>query len=157
MKTISFDLFALRVGKQAYETRAAADPLHEAYKAAEPADQADLRQRWMLNHVAGQVMAKLAAQNKPVDGDAAIKAAERILSKGKGKGAAKEAIKAIDRASSDFRYHIVRPDAKPASNARTRVPVAVRAAAMTFLAEFDGDTLNKQIDAAIAALKAMKS
>lgn len=151
MKTISFDLFALRVGKQAYETRAAADPLHEAYKAAEPADQADLRQRWMLNHVAGQVMARTKC-----DGDAAIKAAERILSKGKGKGAAKEAIKAIDRASSDFRYHIVRPDAKPASNARTRVPAAVRAAAEVFLTEFEGKDKNAKIDAAIAALKAMK-
>ena len=157
MNTISFDLFALRVGKQSGETRAAADPLHKAYKGADPEQQRDLRARWMRNHVAGQVMAQMKAQGKPVDGDKATQVAERILSRGKGKGATKEAVGAIDRAYSDFRYHIVRPNAKPASNARVRVPAAVRAAAMTFLGEFEGDTLDKQIDAAIAALRAMKS
>lgn len=152
MKKVTFDEFALRAGKQAYETRAAADPLHKAYKGAEPEQQSDLRARWMLNHMTGQVMARTKC-----DEPTARKAAERILSRGKGKGATEDAIKSIDRASSDFRYHIVRPDAKPESNERTRVPAAVRAAAMTFLGEFEGDTLDKQIDAAIAALRAMKS
>lgn len=152
MNTISFDQFALRAGKQAYETREAAEPLHKAYKGADPEQQSDLRARWMLNHMTGQVMARTKC-----DEPTARKAAERILSKGKGKGATKEAINGIDRAYSDFRYHIVRPNAKPASSARVRVPAAVRAAAMTFLGEFEGDTLDKQIDAAIAALRAMKS
>lgn len=157
MKKVTFDEFALRVGKQSGETRAAADPLHKAYKGADPAQQKDLRARWMLNHMAGQVLAQMKAQGKVIDGDKAIQVAERILSRGKGKGATEDAIKSIDRASSDFRYHIVRPDAKLASNARVRVPAAVRAAAMTFLGEFEGETLNKQIEAAIAALRAMKS
>lgn len=151
MKTISFDLFALRVGKQSGETREAAKPLHAAYSKATPEQQSDLRQRWMLNHVAGQIMV-----SKP-SGDAAMTAAKKIIAKGKGKGASRESILMIDRASSDFRYHIVRPSGAKPEQARTRVPAAVKAAALVFLAEFEGDTLAQQIDAAIAALKAMKS
>ena len=47
----------------------------------------------MLGHLTGQ----------------GLKAAERILSRGKGKGASKAHIQAIDRAYSDFRYMVVRP------------------------------------------------
>jgi len=151
MKTISFDLFALRVGKQAGMTRAAADPLHAAYTKAEPEQQADLRQRWMLNHVAGQIMVTTP------DGDAAMKKAASIIAKGKGGGATRAAIAMIDKAYSDFRYNIVRPTGKkPEQAARVKVPAAVRTAAMSFIAEFEGKNRNAQIDAAIAALKAMK-
>lgn len=151
MKTISFDLFALRVGKQAGMTREAAEPLAKAYGRATPEQQSDLRQRWMLHHIAGQIMV-----SKP-DGDAAIMAAKKIITKGKGGGASRESILMIDRASSDFRYHIVRPTGAKPEQARTRVPAAIRAAAIVFLAEFEGKDKNAKIDAAIAALRAMKS
>lgn len=150
MKTISFDLFALRVGKQAGMTREAAKPLADAYGKATPEQQSDLRGRWMLNHVAGQIMV-----SKP-NGDAAMTAAKKLLALGKGKGASRESIKMIDKAYSDFRYNIIKQSGKKPEQARTKVPAAIRAAALVFLAEFEGDTLAQQIDAAIAALRAMK-
>jgi hypothetical protein len=87
----------------------------------------------MLGHIGGQ----------------GFKGAERILSRGKGQGADAEHVKAIDRASADFRYMVVRPDvvAKPAASAR--ISRHHRAAAKAYLEQFDS------LAAAIAALKAV--
>jgi hypothetical protein len=63
----------------------------------------------MLGHLTGQ----------------GLKAAERILSKGKGAGANTEHIKAIDRASSDFRYMVVRPVKAETDGAGMADPVAL--------------------------------
>jgi len=88
----------------------------------------------MLGHLTGQ----------------GLKGPERILSRGKGAGANPEHIKAIDRASSDFRYMVVRPDAKPAAPTHSaRISREHRAAAKSYLAQFDS------LAAAIAALKAV--
>jgi hypothetical protein len=147
---VQFNEFAFLVGKQAGMTRKAAKPLADAYGKADAEQQADLRQRWMFHHITGQL-------NGAKQSDAAKKAAS-IIAKGKGGGASRESIKMIDKAYSDFRYNIIKQSGKkPEQAARTRVPAAVRTAALVFLAEFEGDTLAQQIDAAIAALKAMKS
>jgi len=144
--TLDFNTFAFNIGEHTRLTRDASTPLHKAYTKATPEQQKDLRTRWMLNHLRGALQVN-------------VKAAERILSSGKGAGAKPEHVKAIDKASSDFRYHIVRPEAQatqPAKVKHNRVSVAHREAAMTFLGEFEGETLAEQIKQAVALLNALK-
>lgn len=142
--TISFDTFAFNVGVQSGKTRDASLPLHKAYAKASLGQQLNLRSRWMRNHVQGSL-------------GVTAKVAERILSEGKGAGAKPEHIKAIDKASSDFRYHIARPEPKQAKAPAKhhRVSVVHREAAMTFLSEFEGETLDEQIKAALEVLRAL--
>jgi hypothetical protein len=67
-----------------------------------------------------------------------VKNAERILSEGKGAGAKPENVKAIDRASADFRYMVVRPEPKTAEPAKSmRVAKDLRALAEAYLANFE--------------------
>ena len=95
---MNINKFAFNVGRMGRKVREAANPFHKAYTGATPEQAAQLRKEWMLGHLTGQ----------------GLKAAERILSRGKGKGASKAHIQAIDRAYSDFRYMVVRPvKAKP--------------------------------------------
>jgi len=130
---ISIQQYAARVAASSRKMRGGADPFHAAYVGATAEQRADLRQRWMLGHIGGQ----------------GFKGAERILSRGKGAGADAEHVKAIDRASADFRYMVVRPDvvAKPVASAR--ISRQHRAAAKAYLEQFDS------LAAAIAALKAV--
>jgi len=97
--TLDFNTFAFNIGEHTRLTRDASLPLHKAYTKAEPEQQRDLRTRWMLNHLRGALAVT-------------AKVAERILSEGKGAGVKPDHIKAIDKASSDFRYHIARPEAQ---------------------------------------------
>lgn len=137
--SIDFNTFAFNVGEQSRKTRDASLPLHKAYTKAEPEQQRDLRTRWMLNHLRGALAVT-------------AKTAERILSEGKGAGAKPEHIKAIDKASSDFRYHIARPEAKPAQpTSHARLAPATRKAAQAYLAQFDS------LADAIAALRAVST
>jgi len=126
--------FAYNVGAMGRKVRESAAPFHKAYVGATPEQQADLRRRWMLGHLAGQ----------------GLKKPERILSEGKGGNADVENVKAIDRASSDFRYHVVRAVAEGSAMTQpVRIPRAQRQAAKAYLAQFDS------LAAAIAALKAV--
>jgi hypothetical protein len=122
MSKLTIEQFAFNTGATKRKLREAADPFHTAYLGATPEQRKDLRQRWMLNHLEGQ----------------GFEGAERILSDGKGKGADPEHVKAIDCASSDFRYMVIRPepkDAKPAKS--TRVAKDLRALAEAYLANFE--------------------
>ena len=86
-----------------------------------------------------------------------LEAAQAIFETGKGKGATKAGIKAIDRATSAWNYHVVQAKAQAKTpQASTRIDPVLRAAAMTFLGEFKGETLLDQINAAIKTLNAMK-
>lgn len=87
---LSFDEFAKSVGKFGKDLQSSAKPLADAYAKATPEQQADLKARWMLNHLIGQ----------------GIKNAEAVIKTGKSKQASREHIKAIDRAYSDFFYNI---------------------------------------------------
>jgi hypothetical protein len=134
MSKLTIQQFAFNTGAMSRKVREAADPFHAAYLEATPEQRKDLRQRWMLGHLEGQ----------------GVKNAERILSEGKGAGALPENVKAIDRASADFRYMVVRPDAKPAAPAKSmRLSRDVRAAAEAYLAQFDN------VADAIKALRAV--
>lgn len=122
MSKLTIQQFAFNVGTNARKIREAADPFHAAYLEATPEQRKDLRQRWMLGHLEGQ----------------GFKGAERILSEGKGAGAKPENVKAIDRASSDFRYMVVRPEPKAATPAKSmRVSKDLRALAEAYLANFE--------------------
>jgi hypothetical protein len=106
---MNINKFAFNVGRMGRKVREAANPFHKAYTGATPEQAAQLRKEWMLGHLTGQ----------------GLKAAERILSKGKGAGANTEHIKAIDRASSDFRYMVVRPVKAETDGAGMADPVAL--------------------------------
>jgi hypothetical protein len=120
--SLSIQQFAFNTGAMSRKVREAADPFHAAYVGATPEQRKDLRQRWMLGHLEGQ----------------GFKGAERILSEGKGAGAKPEHIKAIDRASADFRYMVIRPEAKAAEPVKSmRVAKDLRALAEAYLANFE--------------------
>ena len=93
---MNINKFAFNVGRMGRKVREGANPFHKAYTGATPEQAAQLRSEWMLGHLAGGL-------------DVTEEVAERILSRGKGKGASKAHIQAIDRAYSDFRYMVVRP------------------------------------------------
>lgn len=134
MQKLTIQQFAFNTGAMSRKVRDAADPFHAAYLEATPEQRKDLRTRWMMGHLEGQ----------------GFKGVERILSEGKGTGAKPEHIKAIDRASSDFRYMVVRPDAKPATpKTSKRLSKDVRALAEAYLANFESAA------DAIAALRAV--
>jgi hypothetical protein len=122
MSKLTIQQFAFNTGAMSRKVREAADPFHAAYLEATPEQRKDLRQRWMLGHLEGQ----------------GVKNAERILSEGKGAGALPENVKAIDRASADFRYMVVRPEPKTAEPAKSmRVAKDLRALAEAYLANFE--------------------
>ena len=134
MSKLTIQQFAFNTGAMSRKVREAADPFHAAYLEATPEQRKDLRQRWMLGHLEGQ----------------GVKNAERILSEGKGAGALPENVKAIDRASADFRYMVIRPDAKAAAPVKSmRLSADAKAAAKAYLAQFDS------VADAIKALKAV--
>ena len=134
MSKLTIQQFAFNTGAMSRKVREAADPFHAAYVGATPEQRKDLRQRWMLGHLEGQ----------------GFKGVERILSEGKGAGAKPEHVKAIDRASSDFRYMVVRPEPKDAAPAKAmRLSKDLRAAAEAYLAQFDN------VADAIKALRAV--
>ena len=134
MSKLTIQQFAFNIGNATRKVREAADPFHAAYLEGTPEQRKDLRQRWMLGHLEGQ----------------GVKGAERILSEGKGSGAKPEHVKAIDRASSDFRYMVIRPEPKTAAPTKSmRLSKDLRAAAEAYLANFESAA------DAIAALRAV--
>ncbi len=138
--SLSIKQFATNVGNHTTAIREAADAFHKAYTSATPTQQGALRKEWMLGHLEGQ----------------GVSNPERMFSLGKGAGAKPEAVKAIDRASSDFRYYVVRPvkaKAKPA--AQQRISKVHTAAAMDFLANFEGDSLEAQLKQALIVLRSL--
>ena len=143
--TLSFDEFAKSVGEFGKQVQQSAKPLADAYAKATPEQQSDLRARWMLNHLIGQGI---------------LKAAD-VIAVGKSSKAKPENIKAIDRAYSDFRWNIVQGKSKPLpeSNARKiRIPTDRKDYLFAVLDEcYDADTRKKQIDMAIADLRALKA
>lgn len=122
MQKLSIQQFAFNVGTNARKIREAADPFHAAYLDATPEQRKALRTDWMLGHLEGQ----------------GVSNPERVLSQGKGAGASKANVKAIDRASSDFRYMVIRPEPKAAEPAKSmRVAKDLRALAEAYLANFE--------------------
>ena len=103
MPTISFNQFAFNVGEHAKQTREASLPLHKAYVKATPEQQADLRERWILNHLNGQGLN--GGEILPMPRTKRSKAQQQ----------------AYDKARADFAYHVVRKVKKPAAPAAAPV------------------------------------
>jgi sugar-specific transcriptional regulator TrmB len=135
---LSFDEFAKSVGKFGKDLQSSAKPLADAYAKATPEQQADLKARWMLNHLIGQ----------------GIKNAEAVIKTGKSKQASREHIKAIDRAYSDFAYNIKQSKKTkplPDSSARQVKVVAPRKVFNTVFNEVIASGMTKQEFAALIA------
>ena len=96
MTTVNITTFAFNLSTMTRKTLEASTPFHTCYDSADSAGQKQLRGEWMLGYIMGSLACDAAK-------------AERILSKGKGAGANAEHVKAIDRATADFRYHVIRP------------------------------------------------
>lgn len=143
---IDFDTFAFNIGVQSRQGRDASKPLSVAYHNGDEEQQRNLRIRWMTNHIRGSLKVN-------------AKTAERILSEGKGLACKSEENRcAIDKASSDFRYHIIRKSEqgndKP--NKSMRISREHREWANDFIAHFEGKDKVARINAAIALLQALK-
>lgn len=136
---VSFDDFAKQVGEFGKQIKDSAKPLADAYAKATPEQQADLKARWMLNHLIGQGIAK----------------AEDVLKVGKSKTAKRDNVLAIDRAYSDFRYYIVtKQNKKPASSASRESVVAPRKVFNAVLNEIVNSGMTKaEFNALLAELR----
>lgn len=93
--TMSIQQFAFEIGAAQRKTLEASTPFAKAYAGAEPAQQRDLRIRWMIGHIMGG-LACLESQ------------AIKIREAGKGADVNPKHRAAIDRAYSDFRHHVAR-------------------------------------------------
>lgn len=117
MSLININEFGFKVGRNGADIKSAAEPLRKAFVAADTDVRKAMRRQWMLGHLAGQRIAN----------------AEKVLNAGKGKGASKANIAAIDRASSDFAYHIGSAvKSNKAEPTKVRISAAERAAFEAF-------------------------
>lgn len=107
---LSIDQFAFNVGANTKSIRENSLPFHTAYVKGNDTQQRDLRVRWMCSHMAGSLGIALAS-------------ATLIRDKGKGAGATKAHVAAIDKAYSDFRYYVVQNKVK--AKAITRDSIAL--------------------------------
>lgn len=106
---ISFDQFAFRLGSAARLTRDASAPLHAAYAGATPEQQADLRERWMREHLRGQ----------------GYKNPETVMAQSRTERSAEDQ-RAYAMARAHLNYHIVRREDAAPSNKRAPAPVRAR-------------------------------
>lgn len=133
---------AKSIGKKDAESEALAVAIRKIWRKAGPEKKAEIARDFKVGYIAGREKVSLAD-------------AEAIFDAGKGAEAINAA--AIDRATSGFNYHIVQGKSKPQPpKGHGRISTELRAAAMTFLGEFKGETLGDQIKAAIALLNKMK-
>ncbi len=137
---------AVTIGKKDAQSEALALVIRKAYAKAKPEAQAELAREFKIGYISGREKVSLAV-------------ATQIFEAGKGVNAIN--VGAIDRATSGFNYHIVsKLETKPAEPApkpkHMRVSTERRALAMDFLGNFEGESLQEQIEEAIALLNALK-
>lgn len=115
--------------------------IRKAYAKAAPELQAEIAFDFKVGYIAGRERISLSD-------------AQAIFEAGKGADAINAG--AIDRAVSGFRYHVIDGKTKAAPAKQMRVSAERRAVAMDFLGNFEGESLQEQIKAAIALLNALK-
>jgi len=134
---------AKSIGAQERNTEAAMSTHIKAYTKAKPEAQAEMRREYQVGYIAGR-------------GKVSMAESERILSNGKGANCESEAhIKLIDQATASFNYWFKSTPKQATTPSHARISKPLREAATNFLAEFEGETLQEQINAAIAVLRAM--
>lgn len=137
MSLININQFGFNVGAHGAKIKSAAEPLRKAFVAADNEVRKAMRRQWMLGHLAG-ASAQAEADTRQVKLDKVdpakhIANAEKVLNAGKGNGASKANIAAIDRASSDFAYHIGSAvKSNKAEPTKVRISAAERAAFEAF-------------------------
>jgi hypothetical protein len=100
--TITYDQFAFGLGNQDRLVRDTSLVWHKEYKQASPEVKSDYRARWMTQYIMGNLKV-----TQPV--------AERILSQSREqRNKANQA--SYLRGSNQFKYHIIRPEALPATS-----------------------------------------
>lgn len=120
--------------------------IRKAYAKAAPEQQAEIAFEFKVGYIAGRERISLSD-------------AQAIFEAGKGKGATKAGIAMIDRATSGFNYHIrgsKESKAPEAPKKHKRISTERRALAMDFLGNFKGESLQEQIQQALALLNALK-
>lgn len=137
-KLIDIQGFATKQGHQDRITLEASLPFHTAYSKAEPAQQKDLKARYLTGYVSGY----LDVTPEKADVIVSLTRVERTE-----KGAKYE--KAVNAASFQFRRHIVRTMPVKPSN-HTPVTRNALALAKSYLSNFDS------YSAALTALQAAK-
>jgi hypothetical protein len=117
---------------------------HRQYVKAGPVTRTALREEFMTHFVAGML-------------SCTVHAAVRILTASK-VVRSKAQQNAYMSASQKFKYHISRDGAKSEATPvrQLRVSAERRAIAMDFLSEFEGETLQEQIQQALKLLNALK-
>lgn len=137
---VSFDTFAFKLGQATRLTRDASAPLHAAYAGATPEQQANLRERWMREHLRGQGYAK----------------PETLMAQSRTERSAEDQ-RAYNMARAHLNYHIVRREAAP-SNKRVQEPVrarVVRPLAATMIASvIEAGLTRAELAALLEAVKA---
>ena len=154
MTTVNTITFAFRVSIVGSAMRKAATPLHLAYTNADSEGKKQIKCEWMTGHIAAHLSGATDMRVEAMDAamtDKVMKDAERILSLGKGAGAKPANIAAIDRAYSDFRYHIVRAVKVAKESEEVKLSKAEKAAFAAFV-EACGD-----INRASVVFKAMSA
>ena len=132
------------IGTNDAKSATLAEDIRKAYQSAKTDEaQREIRADFYVGYIAGRDRTSISD-------------AEAIVTAGKGKDAINAP--AIVRAVAAWNYHIVNGGTKPAPKQvkRNRVSSEARALAMDFLANFEGDTLDAQIKAAVALLNALK-
>jgi hypothetical protein len=142
MSNISHTQFFINLGSIGRQTEEASKPLHMAYTKGDATQRTTMRRECM----AGYIMGKLAVSDKVAD---------RILSQTRTERSEKQQ-NAYKAANEQFTYHVSRTNNKVKPQAKSyRIDPKMRDTAMSFLAEFEGETLVEQIKAAKALLSAM--
>lgn len=138
---ISFDMFAFRLGQQTRLTREASLPLATAYAAGTPEQQANLRERWVREHLRGQGYAK----------------PETVMAQSRTARSAEDQ-RAYSMARAHLNYHILRREDAAPSNKRAPAPVrarVIRPLAATMVSSIiDAGLTKAELAALLEAVKA---
>ena len=121
--TLSIYSFANLLGQAHRKSREASLPFHKAYVKADYEQRAEMRYDWMIGHIIGNM-------------EVTQKQADRILSQSRD-DRTEAAQKAYKKASSDFSYHVIRPEPKPSTEQSNRISREHRKAAEAYLALFE--------------------
>ena len=138
----------LALGKAERLTKEATLGAHKEYTKSTPEQQAQLMHDCLVQYIIGYT-------------ECSQKAAERILSQSRD-DRTKQAQEAYYKGYSKFRYHIIRPNDEPelpaSSGRKVRIPTDRKDYLFAVLDEcYDADSRKKQIDLAIADLRALKA
>ena len=134
---------AKSIGNNDAKSTDLATAIRKAYAKAKPEVQAEIAFDFKVGYIAGRDRLSISD-------------AVAVVTAGKGEGAINAP--AIARAVAAWNYHIINGGTKApaAPAAQQRISKAHKAAAMDFLAQFEGETLAEQIKQALIVINSLK-